>query len=410
MLELWNRVSNIGVYSELPFSDRSRIRISNQVSVIASILTLLYFVVDLLVVKQRTHEQLLWFYLFHIISLLIYGSLLLFNTIGWYITGRYVFIISMTVIITINSFIHGEPFRAELYLFSGVAFVFVVFKDWKIILPVFLFMAGCYLVLVINIMHHHPDIAQFNVGLIMRVIISFIILYTILYFLRRETNQYQEMIEENNSQLSEDRNEMEKLNFTKDKIFSIISHDLRSPIGSLKAVLSLLKDEHIGIDEFKKATAGLEKQVHQLSASLDELLTWSKAQLHGINPNPEVFKLKPVVGEVITVNKIAARNKTIIITTNIPSDITVYCDSNMLKSVITNLTTNAIKFTPVGGAISIVGKKENDRVIICVEDTGVGIPQENMEKIMSASTHFSTRGTNNEKGTGLGLVMCNEFV
>jgi signal transduction histidine kinase len=316
----------------------------------------------------------------------------------------------MTVVVTLNSLKYAEPFRTELYLFSGAAFVFVVFKDWRVILPVFLFEAGCYLVAVINIMNHHPEVTQFNVGLIARVIISFTILYIILYFLRRETNRYQEMIEESNSQISAERNEMEKLNFTKDKIFSIISHDLRSPIGSLKAVLSLLKDEHIGIDEFKKATAGLEKQVHQLSASLDELLTWSKAQLHGINPNPEEFRLKPIIGEVITVNKIAARNKTIIITTNIPSDITVYCDSNMLKSVITNLTTNAIKFTPVGGAISIEGKKENNHVIICVEDTGVGIPQENMEKIMSASTHFSTRGTNNEKGTGIGLAMCNEFV
>ena len=134
MLKLWDRVSNTGVYSELPFSDRSRIRISNQVSVVASILTILYFFLDLLVLPKREADQIVWFYVFHLLSLLIYASLLLFNRLGWYNVGRYLLLLSMTAVVTVNSLKWGEPFRSELYLFSGAAFVFVAFKDWKIIM------------------------------------------------------------------------------------------------------------------------------------------------------------------------------------------------------------------------------------------------------------------------------------
>jgi signal transduction histidine kinase len=203
---------------------------------------------------------------------------------------------------------------------------------------------------------------------------------------------------------------MAKLNFTKDKIFSIISHDLRSPIASLQAVLGLLQSKQINVEEFKQATTGLQKQVQQLSNSLDELLTWSRAQLHGIKPAPANIKLKSLVYEVVSVTRISARTKGIIVTTKVLPETEVFCDPNMLKSVITNLLSNAIKFTPVGGAVSLSAGLEGDLVRITVDDTGIGIPAENMEKILNPSVHFSTRGTSNEKGTGLGLAMCREFI
>ncbi len=409
--KLWARYSNTGVYNELPSSLKSRVRISNQISIVTSFLALFFFVYDFFFLKEEfSMVHGVWFYVLHMGAIFFFIVVLYLNKSGWYITAHFLMILVASSFTTINSIAVAQPFRTELFFFAIAAFVFVIFNDLRVILLFFLVQTIAYVVSAKNIMDHHEGIADANGEWIIHILISFTVLFFIMFFMRRETNRYQEVIEIKNNQLSSDRNEMEKLNFTKDKIFSIISHDLRSPIASLQAVLTLLQNDHIGVDEFKKATSGLEKQVQQLSSSLDELLTWSRAQLHGINPEPMMVKLKPLISEIISVNKIAARNKKIIITSSVPADMEAYCDLNMIKSVITNLTTNAIKFTPVGGAVSIFTKRDNNQACIYVEDTGVGIPAENMDKILSTTVHFTTRGTNNEKGTGLGLVMCNEFV
>ena len=411
MENLWTRISNTGIHSELPFSERSRVRILNQISFIASLFALLYFIYDLLFINERkTPEQQLSFYILTIAFLVNSSIVLLLNKNGFHVAARFVCILIASVVLIINSVTLAQPFRSELYFFGSAAFVFIVFNKMRVIIPVFLLQVVGYLLAAYIIIQRNPEVTNVNSGLFIRIFIAFSVLFLILYFLRQETNLYQEEIEIKNIQVSEDHDEIQKINFTKDKIFSIISHDLRSPIGSLQALLGMLNREQLSEQEFKKASAGLQKQVDQLKDSLDELLTWSKAQLHGINPEPEVVPLKTLIYEVVTVNRPTARNKKIIITTNIPSEITAFCDPNMLRSVITNLITNAIKFTPVGGAISISCKNENATAKIAVEDTGLGIPKENLVKILSPTIHFTTRGTNNEKGTGLGLIMCHEFI
>ena len=411
MENLWTRISNTGIHSELPFSERSRVRILNQISFIASLFALLYFIYDLLFINERkTPEQQLSFYILTIAFLVNSSIVLLLNKNGFHVAARFVCILIASVVLIINSVTLAQPFRSELYFFGSAAFVFIVFNKMRVIIPVFLLQVVGYLLAAYIIIQRNPEVTNVNSGLFIRIFIAFSVLFLILYFLRQETNLYQEEIEIKNIQVSEDHDEIQKINFTKDKIFSIISHDLRSPIGSLQALLGMLNREQLSEQEFKKASAGLQKQVDQLKDSLDELLTWSKAQLHGINPEPEVVPLKTLIYEVVTVNRPTARNKKIIITTNIPSEITAFCDPNMLRSVITNLITNAIKFTPVGGAISISCKNENATAKIAVEDTGLGIPKENLVKILSPTIHFTTRGTNNEKGTGLGLIMCREFI
>ena len=411
MEKFWTRISNTGIHSELPFSERSRVRILNQISFITSLFALLYFTYDLLfITESKTPEQQLSFYILIIAFLVNSSIVLLLNKNGFHVTARFVSILIASVVLIINSVTLAQPFRSELYFFGSAAFVFIVFNKMRVIIPVFLLQVVGYLLAAYTIIQRNPEVTNINSGVVIRIFIAFSTVFLILYFLRQETNAYQEEIEIKNVQVSEDHDEIQKINFTKDKIFSIISHDLRSPIGSLQALLGMLNREQLSEQEFKKACAGLQKQIDQLKVSLDELLTWSKAQLHGINPEPEVLALKSLIYEVVTVNRPTARNKKIIITTNIPSEITAFCDPNMLRSVITNLITNAIKFTPVGGAISISCKNENATAKIAVEDTGLGIPKENLVKILSPTIHFTTRGTNNEKGTGLGLIMCREFI
>ena len=407
----WRAISDAGIHDELRFSEKSRVRITNQMAFIVALVSVLYFLYEFGFSKSiRNEQEQISYNVLHLGAFLQYFLVHFLNRKRFYVAARFCSIIVYCGVLVFNSITLALPFHSELYFFGLAAFVFVIFKELILIIVIYVIIFLGYLVSSVVIIEQSETLTSIDFSLIFRELISFSLLFFILYFLRNENTRYQREIEIKNIQVSADRDEIQKINFTKDKIFSIISHDLRSPIGSLQALLGFIKQDQLSVQEFKKATGSLEKQVSQLKSSLDELLTWSKAQLHGINPVPEWIALKPLVYEVVAICRLTSRHKKIIITTNIPTDIHVYCDKNMLKSIITNLVTNAIKFTPVGGAISISCLAKVEHVEIVVEDTGIGITDENLAKVLSSSEHFTTRGTNNEKGTGLGLIMCKDFI
>lgn len=401
----------IGVEEELSFSERSRIKITNRLVVINAIIVSIYMVVNYVFGQSPSViTNPWWTVLLNVGGIAMVLPVFVLNHMRRYQLARLLVISFLLVALTANGISWSTPYHAEFYFFALAAFVFIVFKNQKLAVFMYVVQALAFGWIVFTIAQLHPEWNLSSLTLLLRVAFAYIFLFSILYFMRKEAESYQEEAEIKNSQLSLEKEEMEKLNFTKDKIFTIISHDLRSPIASLQSLLTLLNDDTIGKEDFKKATVGLEKQVFQLRNSLDELLTWSKAQLHGINPVPETINLRQAVVQVVSVLKTAARGKRIIITTQLDSELEVQCDPNMLHSILTNLVSNAIKFTPVGGAISISAEAREKEVLIQVEDTGVGISAENIKKILNPSILFTTRGTNNEKGTGLGLAMCKEFV
>lgn len=407
----WKKLLQIGVEEELSFSERSRIKITNRLVVINAIIVSVYMLVNY--VSSQTsavNTNPWWTVLLNVGGIAMVLPIFVLNHMRRYQLARLLVVSFLVVALTANGLSWSTPYHAEFYFFALAAFVFIVFRNQKLAIFMYVIQALAFGWVVFAIVQLHPEWNLSSLTLVLRVAFAYIFLFSILYFMRKEAETYQEEAEIKNSQLSLEKEEMEKLNFTKDKIFTIISHDLRSPIASLQSLLTLLNDDTIGKEDFKKATVGLEKQVFQLRNSLDELLTWSKAQLHGINPAPELVNLRQVVVQVVSVLKVAARGKRIIITTQLDSEWQVYCDPNMLHSILTNLVSNAIKFTPVGGAISIAATAVENDIVVQVEDTGVGISEENIKKILSPSVLFTTRGTNNEKGTGLGLAMCKEFV
>lgn len=411
-MRIWKKILQIGVDEELTFSERSRVKITNRLVVINAVIVVLYMIVNYLTSRSNitVDTNPWWTILLNTGGVILLLPIFLLNHFKQYQTARFTVTIFLLAALLTNGLSWSSPYHAEFYFFSLAAFVFIIFQNKKLAIFLYVLQVIGFSIVVYNSMLQHPEWNLSGPTLLLRVVFAFTFLFFILYFMKLEADTYQEEVEVKNSQLSLEKEEMEKLNFTKDKIFTIISHDLRSPIASLQSLLTLLNDDTIGKEDFKKATDGLEKQVFQLRNSLDELLTWSKAQLHGINPAPEVLNLRQVVVQVVSVLKVAARGKRIIITTQLDADLQVHCDPNMLHSILTNLVSNAIKFTPVGGAISISADKNEKVVTVQVEDTGVGIPAGNIKKILNPSVLFTTRGTNNEKGTGLGLAMCREFI
>ena len=203
--------------------------------------------------------------------------------------------------------------------------------------------------------------------------------------------------------------ELRQLNTIKDKLFSIISHDLKSPLNSLIAILKLLHAGSLKPEELTQLTAKLESEVQSLSVLLTNLFSWAKTQMKGIVPKPVRIDLQEVANENIKLIESDARKKGIVIQNEI-NGVSAYADIEMIRLVFRNLISNALKFTGEQGSIVINAKKNGKFVQVCVKDNGVGLSKEDAEKLFSEEEHYTMLGTSKEAGTGLGLLLCKEFV
>jgi len=206
--------------------------------------------------------------------------------------------------------------------------------------------------------------------------------------------------------------ELKELNATKDKFFSIISHDLKNPFAGLMGISDiLLTDIQAKNYEYLEDYAMLVKESStQGYKLLTNLLEWARLQTNTISVSIAPISLKAVVDQAKTTVMPKAIRKNIHISCQCEQDYLVLADDNMLNTVMRNLLSNAIKFTPEGGSITLSGSVAGERIILSVKDTGVGIKAEDIQKLFRIDTNFSTKGTNKESGTGLGLILCKEFV
>lgn len=224
-----------------------------------------------------------------------------------------------------------------------------------------------------------------------------------------------------NTQIEEQRNTLEVLNrqlqqanATKDKFFSIIAHDLRNPLQFLLFASEILDDEYEygkpGAESIKKYIAEVLKTANNMSHLLENLLQWARSQSGRLECRPVPIDIDILARESIDFQQENSQNKDIEITQSVPENTLVYADENMIKSVFRNLVSNAVKFTPPGGAVSISASQSGDTVITAIKDTGVGIQQKRLASLFDIGESNSTAGTAKEKGTGLGLILCKEFI
>lgn len=212
--------------------------------------------------------------------------------------------------------------------------------------------------------------------------------------------------------LKEATEKLKVLNVTKDKILSIISHDLRSPFQSLLGSSELLATEieSLSHDEIILFSKTLNNNLVNIYGLLDNLLHWSLMQRNLLEYEPVNLNLTDLVGKIIAISNQGALKKNISISNNIDNETFVYADADMLRTVIQNLITNAVKFTPQEGRINVSSVEKNGFIEVCFEDTGIGIDSEKSSNLLNFGAIFTTNGTAGEKGTGLGLSLCKEFV
>lgn len=208
-----------------------------------------------------------------------------------------------------------------------------------------------------------------------------------------------------NAQLSE-------INAAKDKFFSIVAHDLRSPFQGLLGFSTILLEELEGlsISELKRYIGHIHQSTRGVFNLLDNLLTWSRLQLGKLEVILSEINPNHLADEVFHSLKANAVNKEITLHNLIPEDVTILADENMLRTVIQNLVSNALKFTNSGGSITVKYTSDELHHIISVSDTGVGIDEDKLDVIFRIDQSISTRGTKGEEGTGLGLILCYEMI
>lgn len=215
-----------------------------------------------------------------------------------------------------------------------------------------------------------------------------------------------------NAKLVESEKNLTEANKSKDKFFSIIAHDLKNPLQAL--VMSseslILFGERFSERELAKKHEQIYKSSIALNELLENLLNWSRSQRGQIAFKPERLKLGEHLAKVIALLSQSAEKKRISIKMKVDEKTAVFADSNMLKTIIRNLVSNSIKFTKPGGEVSVSARNSGDKVRIEVADNGVGIKSEDFEKLFRIDSHFSNKGTMNEQGAGLGLILCSDFV
>lgn len=239
-----------------------------------------------------------------------------------------------------------------------------------------------------------------------------VVIAGLIFSLYRSKQKSNLVLQAANEKILQQNIQLQQLNATKDKFFSIISHDLKGPLNSLTSFSGLLINyfDSLSKEEIQTLAKDLDKSLKNLFALLENLLEWSRSQTGAIEFKPAAFDLSELVKENIDLLAAQAAAKNITLQYEDPLPANVMAHKNSVTTVIRNLISNSIKFTPPGGKITMSVKTSPDEAFLSIADTGVGMSKDVIDKIFRIDAKHSTKGTADEKGTGLGLVLCKDFI
>ena len=245
------------------------------------------------------------------------------------------------------------------------------------------------------------------------VLLIVVVLFISVFFLMKNHKKLVELFEElkvKTQNLRKREQELRDISKARDQLFSIIGHDLRSPIGALQGMLNLLDSGEIAKEEFVAFLPKLKGDVDHISFTLNNLLSWGQAQMDSTITKSATVTISRKIDDQIKLLSDAASKKSIKIINEVSDDTKVWADTHHVDLIVRNLLSNALKFTPEHGLISFYAEDRKGYWQICVKDTGIGMDEKTKKRLFQKETNHTTYGTNNEKGTGLGLALCKELV
>lgn len=393
--------------------------------------TLAHIILFLFAVDQQTVEQKEWrmgIILCHsalLVFFFIVGSILVFNKkyftlsrkqTNYLIAVSYIFVIIIGTAITIFDQLVTSAITPFIVISVLISVSLVVKPIHSII---YFALAFLLLHFGIELTQHNPQISlSIKVNGLSAVMIGLFLsvmlwkLSIIKYKQSRLIEFQKSEIEKNYDALMITANQLETANATKDKFFSIVAHDLKNPFHILLGISKMLKDNLNSFtkEEIYAQLDAIYKTADHTHNLLDDLLAWARSQIGSIAFEPKEQNLNNVIDEVLTSVKSTADAKEIRITYYPKKDILVYADSNMLKTVLRNILSNAIKFTGRKGFVDIFAEHDDSSTSIIISDNGIGMDKETLNHVFDVTKVYSTPGTESEKGTGLGLILCKEFI
>ncbi len=262
----------------------------------------------------------------------------------------------------------------------------------------------------------HPPFYRTSLFRIAMFILVVLLAISIYSYRTRHMRKLQKILEEKvklrTQQLLDNEEKLKQANESKDKFFSIIAHDLRNPFMALISITKLLRENYndFSEDDKKRSLRQIEESSKDTYVLLENLLEWAKTQTNRIEINKLDFDLNEAIDENLKIAQKSGEMKDIVITFEKNESVLVYADRNLFNTTLRNLLSNAVKFTVKHGQIAISTEKKEDEAVVIIHDTGVGIPKENLDKLFHIEFKQSTMGTNKEHGSGLGLIICKEFI
>jgi signal transduction histidine kinase len=327
-------------------------------------------------------------------------------------------------LVTSVVYMQGMNLGVDLYfILNGILAVFFLPMISQMLFSVGLSMVSYFVLVVLNNDYHY-QLHTSNLFLyLFNQITAILFIFYALFLIKKENNLYQfgilatnralqeknEKIEKQKTEIEEKATELGELNSLKNKLFSVISHDMKTPMYALRNLFGSMQQSNMSGEEIKAIIPDVVSDLNYTTGLMENLLHWVKSQMNSASVSPRMIDLQNLAEEVINVQQLQASSKKITIQSKIPKKDKVCADKDMVTLVLRNLLSNAIKFTPVNGKIMISSKNEEGLSRISVSDNGVGMDEATMA-LIDQHNYYSTNGTAKESGTGLGLMLCRDFL
>ena len=256
----------------------------------------------------------------------------------------------------------------------------------------------------------HKQIYLRNTFIYISIIITLLVIFIFYrYWLKHRANR---TLTQKNEFINIQKNELQEAYNTKDRLFSIITHDLKNPFGSLVSLCGFLEENYYTLNDDHKFSAvqSLKRSIINVNELLINLTDWLNSKIDNLKLEKTDFNLNVIIESVLNIYSSQAEQKSIDLQMHLHKKFYVFGDERIIKTVLRNLIDNALKFTPVQGKIDINAIEDKDKIIVAVKDTGVGIDEADKDKLFNLGATFTTEGTHYEKGGGLGLILSKEFI
>lgn len=418
-LSLWSRTRSIGITHQMDEYEKRKLSVFNQLNVVG-VLCGVFLPIAGIFDKQELPL---------IATLVAFSPAIISSIVLWlnykkkHELSRFVYF-SLYPVITSLVYAAGLDVGVELFfILYGVLAVFYMQKLSNGIVAFIVSMA-CYLAVFV-FMDHYPyqlKTSSFDFY-ILNHCLAIICLFFAVSWIKKENNGYQQgilhrneallqtnlKIEKQKEEISRKAEQLTELNSVKNKLFSVISHDLKTPMYALRNLFRSIQQHDLHGDEVKLMVPDIVNDLNYTTSLMENLLQWAKSQMQADSIQVQLIDLSDLINETTQLLRLQAQVKNVYLQNKLNQPVYVYADKDMLNMVLRNIISNAIKFTPEEGSVVIETADLSTDIEISVTDTGIGMHRDVLDKL-SGNHFYTSKGTANESGTGLGLMLCKEFL